>query len=139
MASYEVTGKVKHIYDKQEISEKFSKREFVVITDEASPYPQFITFQTINDKCSLLDNYQEGDSIKVSFNLRGREWNGPQGVKFFNTLEAWRIEKTESSSVTTPATPSQPVNTTPSPDTAAKAIMNDAEFTPSAFSDDLPF
>jgi hypothetical protein len=32
--------------------------------------------------------------VEVSFNLRGREWTSPQGeVKFFNTIEAWRIEK----------------------------------------------
>ena len=32
--------------------------------------------------------------MRVQFNLRGREWSNPQGeVKYFNTLDAWKIEK----------------------------------------------
>jgi hypothetical protein len=57
-------------------------------------YPQDIIFQTTQDKCSLLDQFQVNDNVEVSFNLRGREWTSPQGeVKYFNTIEAWRIEK----------------------------------------------
>jgi hypothetical protein len=57
-------------------------------------YPQDILFQATQDKCTLLDSFQANDSVEVSFNLRGREWTSPQGeVKYFNTIEAWRIEK----------------------------------------------
>lgn len=76
--------------DTQVVSEKFQKREFVIKTDDQ--YPQFITFQLTQDKCQLLDAYPVGSAITVHFNLRGREWNGPEGVRYFNTLEAWRIE-----------------------------------------------
>ena len=89
----EVTGQLKLKYDTQKVSEKFQKRDFVVSTDLSTPYPQHVSFQITQDKCSILDSFNEGDEIKVQFNLRGREWNGPQGIKFFNTLEAWRIEK----------------------------------------------
>jgi len=42
----------------------------------------------------MLDGINEGEQVEVSFNLRGREWTSPQGeVKYFNTLDAWRIEK----------------------------------------------
>ena len=79
--------------DTVQVSEKFSKREFVV-TDASSMYPQDILFQLTQDKCSLIDAANVNDQIEVSFNLRGREWTSPQGeVKYFNTLEAWRIEK----------------------------------------------
>lgn len=79
--------------DEQQISEKFKKREFVV-QDDSSQYPQVISFQLVQDKCSLLEAYNEGDEINVSFNLRGREWVSPKdGVtKYFNSLEAWKIE-----------------------------------------------
>eukprot|EP01041_Mallomonas_annulata_P030605 gene30605-52780_t len=51
-------------------------------------------FQLTQDKCSLADGVNTNDQIEVSFNLRGREWTSPQGeVKYFNTLEAWRIDK----------------------------------------------
>ncbi len=90
---FKLTGTVKVVNDTVQISEKFSKREFVV-TDTSSMYPQDILFQATQDKCSLLDTVQPGDQVDVSFNLRGREWTSPQGeVKYFNTLEAWRIEK----------------------------------------------
>ena len=56
-------------------------------------YPQDILFQATQDKCSLLDSIKVQDQIEVSFNLRGREWTSPTGeVKYFNSLEAWRIE-----------------------------------------------
>jgi hypothetical protein len=90
---YKLTGTVKVVNQTVQISEKFSKREFVV-TENSSMYPQDIMFQATQDKCALLDSVQVNDQVEVSFNLRGREWTSPQGeVKYFNTLEAWRIEK----------------------------------------------
>ena len=50
-------------------------------------------FQLVQDKCSLLDQYQEGQKIKVSFDLKGREWQG----KFFTNLGAWRIDGVDAS------------------------------------------
>ncbi len=88
----EIIGSLKLKGETNKVSEKFQKRDFVVTTDKNTPYPQHVSFQITQDKCSILDRYNEGDEIKVHFNLRGREWNGPQGVKYFNTLEAWRIE-----------------------------------------------
>lgn len=89
---YQLKGTLKVINETQVISDRFSKREFVVETQDM--YPQFVLFQATQDKCSLLDNLNLGEMVEVSFNLRGREWNSPQGeTKYFNSLEAWRIEK----------------------------------------------
>ena len=91
--SYQLTGTIKVINDTVQVSEKFQKREFVV-TDNGGMYPQDIQFQLAQDKCDVLNAYNVGDSITVSFNLRGREWTNPSGeVKYFNTLDAWRIEQ----------------------------------------------
>lgn len=90
---FKLQGTVKVLNSTVQVSEKFSKREFVV-TESTGMYPQDILFQSTQDKCALLDAIQVGDQVEVSFNLRGREWTSPQGeVKYFNTLEAWRIEK----------------------------------------------
>ena len=90
---FKIGGIVKVIKETEVISEKFRKREFV-LTDASSMYPQDISFQLTQDKCGLADAIAVNDQIEVSFNLRGREWTSPQGeVKYFNTLEAWRIEK----------------------------------------------
>lgn len=90
---FKLSGTLKVKNDTVQVSEKFSKREFV-LTDASSMYPQDILFQLTQDKCNLLDAVNVNDQIEVSFNLRGREWTSPQGeVRYFNTLDAWRIEK----------------------------------------------
>ncbi|MFT5450583.1 MAG: hypothetical protein ACI9N9_000060 [Enterobacterales bacterium] len=97
---FKLTGTVKLINDTVQVSEKFSKREFV-INDASSMYPQDIMFQSVQDKCSMLDGIIEGETVEVSFNLRGREWVSPTGeVKYFNTLDAWRIEKVGAATTT---------------------------------------
>ena len=81
--------------ESQQVSDKFRKREFI-ITDNSSQYPQHISFQLTQDKCELLDKYSVGQTVNVHFNLRGREWTSPKSeVKYFNTLEAWRLEAGE--------------------------------------------
>jgi len=88
---YTLKGEVKVISETRQVSEKFKLREFV-ITDASGQYPQVIQFQASQDKGDLLDNFNPGDQVEVSFNLRGREWTNPQGeVKVFNTLDAWKI------------------------------------------------
>jgi len=90
----EVIGKVKVINPVQDVSASFKKQEFVVTTDET--YPQHIAMEFQQDKCSKLDGVGVGDEVKVSINLRGREWVNPQGeTKYFNTIQAWNIEVTK--------------------------------------------
>lgn len=88
-----VSGILKVLKETQAVNDRFKKREFV-LTENSSQYPQHISFQLTQDRCNLLDGIQEGDSITVHFNLRGREWTSPQNeIKYFNSLEAWKIEK----------------------------------------------
>ena len=90
---YQLKGTIKIIKETRKVSDKFSVREFVV-TEGTGMYPQDIMFQAAQDKYAMLDAFNENDQVTVSFNLRGREWTSPQGeVKYFNTLDAWRIEK----------------------------------------------
>lgn len=89
----EVTGRIKQIGDTVAFgANNFRKREVVITTDEQ--YPQHILIEFTQDKCDLLNNYQVGEPVKVSINLRGREWVNPQGeTKYFNSIQGWRIEK----------------------------------------------
>lgn len=89
----EVIGTLKAKFDTQKVSDRFQKREFILTTEANTPYPQHVSFQVTQDKCTMLDAFNDGEELKVQFNLRGREWNGPQGIRYFNTLEAWRIER----------------------------------------------
>jgi len=92
----EVQGKVKLIGETETVGTSgFRKRDIVVTTDEQ--YPQHISIQFVQDKCDLLNSYKPGQDVKISINLRGREWTSPQGeVKHFNTVQGWRIEGAQS-------------------------------------------
>ncbi|PWJ42399.1 DUF3127 domain-containing protein [Sediminitomix flava] len=88
--SFELRGKLEVLFDEQVISEKFKKREFVVVT--ADMYPQYIKMQATQDRCSLLDQFKVGDEIQVSFDLKGRPFTNREGqTMYFTNVEAWRI------------------------------------------------
>src|SRR5690606_34928982 len=93
----EVQGKIKLIGETQTFGTNgFRKREVVVTTEEQ--YPQDIMVEFVQDKTDLLNSYQVGQQVKVSINLRGREWINPQGeAKYFNSIQGWRIEKLDAS------------------------------------------
>jgi len=129
----EVTGRVKLINPEQQVSASFKKRELVVTTDEQ--YPQHIMIEFTQDKCDLLNNYRPGDEVKVSINLRGREWINPQGeAKYFNSIQGWRIEKVQAEA---PAVP-QYTQQTPPPMPAAQTFEPASNFNEEEH-DDLPF
>lgn len=90
----DLQGRIKFISQAQTFGSGFQKREIVLTTEEQ--YPQHVIFEFTQDKCALLDNYRLGQLVKISFNVRGREWTNPQGeVKYFNSLQGWRIEDME--------------------------------------------
>jgi hypothetical protein len=127
--SFQITGILKVKGAEQVVSDKFKKREFV-LTDNQSQYPQHVSFQLAQDKCSLIDNFEVGQEIKVSFNLRGREWNDPKSgqIKYFNSLDAWRIESNMSAPVGGGSAPS-----------ASTEVSTPVFSASAADDDDLPF
>ncbi|WP_456442591.1 DUF3127 domain-containing protein [Psychroserpens sp.] len=123
----EITGKIKKIDETKTFgSNGFRKRETVITTDEQ--YPQMILIEFVQDKCDILDQYSVNDEVKVSINVRGREWVNPEGeAKYFNSIQGWRIEKVQANA------PSEipPVETVDAFEPADK--VSDEE------PDDLPF
>ena len=94
----EIQGKIKLIKEVQEISPTFKKRELILTTDEQ--YPQTLSVEFIQDKTDLLNNFEVNQSVKVGINLRGREWEIPETkeLKYFNSIQGWRIDLLDSSS-----------------------------------------
>jgi len=128
----EIKGTIKKISATVQISERFRKREFVVEYASNPDYPQPLQFEMVQDRCELLDPFQEGQQVEISFDLRGREWTNPQGqVKYFNTLQAWKLVAEKSSA--NPAAP-KPAKTEigPIPQEQPGWLENET-------SDDLPF
>jgi hypothetical protein len=86
--AFEVEGKLHRLFSTEQKSASFQTREFVLEIPDGN-YPQLVKFQAVQERCALLDSFREGERIKVSFDLRGREWNG----KYLTNLNAWRIER----------------------------------------------
>lgn len=123
----EISGKVTKIFDTQTFSSGFKKREVIVTTQEQ--YPQPLSIEFLQDKTDLADQINVGDDVKVSINLRGREWTSPDGVvKYFNSIVGWRVEKLAAENVGAE-------NTTPPSDFNSNVgdLSKDGEI------DDLPF
>jgi len=90
----ETTGRIYALFDTQQVTERFRKREFVVELADNPQYPQFVQFQMTGNRCENLDGFSVGDEIKIEFSLRGREWKSPSGdVKYFNSLDVWTLDK----------------------------------------------
>jgi hypothetical protein len=84
--AYELTGKIKLIQDPKTFDSGFTKREMVVIVEDGK-YPQEINLEFVQDKVALLDSLQPGQNVTVSFDIRGREYNG----RYFNNLQGWKV------------------------------------------------
>lgn len=116
--AYDLTGKIKIIQEAKTFDSGFTKREMVVVVEDGK-YPQEINIEFVQDKINLLDNLQVGQEVTVSFDIRGREYNG----RYFNNLQGWKIatlgEADAFATEAQPQTPSYP--------------------TPSDFDDDIPF
>lgn len=125
--SFEIVGKLLKKFDTENKTATFQAREFVIEVD--GTYPQFVKFQLTQDRCALVDNYNEGDAIRVHFDLRGREWQG----KYFTNLNAWRIEAGTAATAAAPAPAA--AGDFPTLDDAPAANTTAA----SSSEDDLPF
>ncbi len=136
--SFEISGKLVRKFDIESKTSSFQTREFV-IEIQSGNYPEFVKFQTTQERCNIVDNYNEGDTIKVHFDLRGREWQG----KYFTNLNAWRVEAdsegssaaapaAKKSSAKSPAAAGNFPNASDEPATADAPTGND-------YNDDLPF
>ena len=119
-------------------SNGFTKREFVIkLTGEheKAEYPNYVAFELIKDKCSLMDAYQINMLIKVSFNLQGRLWQGEgKPEKCFNALQAWKIENQ-----TVSAPEQAPQQHTYQNAPQAQPQAQSYQSPPADFDDDIPF
>lgn len=90
--AYDIKGTLKRIGETQNVSERFSKMKFVIDVEDGR-YSQVIEFEVTNDRIDQLRDLRDGDEVRVTFNLRGREWTSPKGeVRVFNTLDVWKVE-----------------------------------------------
>ena len=93
--SYELTGKLIAKFETIQRSATFKVREFAVEkTDDIGgrTVSNYVKFQSVQDKTSIIDKINIGDEIKVHFNIKGTKWEKDGKVSYFTNLDAWRIE-----------------------------------------------
>lgn len=136
--SFEISGRLAEKFETQKVSDRFQKREFVLEIKSSGTsgfeFVDLIKFQSTQDRCSMLDQFELDDLIKVSFNLRGRKWERDGQVSYFTNLEAWRIEKMQNETDEPTGASSEP-DIIPDQDAPfpSEPPENDSGF------DDLPF
>ena len=124
---YEAAGKMKWIGTTQSFPSGFTKREFVVTTAH-DKYPQDIKFEVVKDKCPVLDDFDLGQDVRVSFDIRGNEYNG----KYFVNLACWKLQaadgasKASSPSSSEPSRRQSPANASSEPSPAD--LRSDSDF-----------
>jgi hypothetical protein len=94
--SYELTGKLITKFDVVQRTENFKTREFVVEkTDDINgrTVVNYVKFQCVQDKTTMIDRVNIGDNIKVYFNIKGSKWERDGRTNYITNLDAWRIEQ----------------------------------------------
>ncbi len=136
--SFEVTGKLIVKGETQQVNDRFKKREFVMeLIDEVNgnEYVNYAKMQLVQNKCDILDRFNENDQIKVSFNIKGNRWEKDGRVNYITNLDAWRIESASAGSGPAPSqTNSQPSNQSHTPNQPSESDFGGGPDT-----DDLPF
>ncbi len=97
----QLNGIIKVIKPIQQVSATFSKREFVIETNEQ--YAQTIQLELHGDRVDIIESFTEGQEVECHINIRGREWVNPQGeTKYFNTIVCWKIQLPNTNSAPQP-------------------------------------
>ena len=123
----EIQGKIKLVGNIQEITDSFRKRELVIVTQEQ--YPQTLCVEFVQDKIDLLNDFQEGQDVKIGINLRGREWKNPEGlIKYFTSLQGWRIESVKNQNLDNQESPLDSLSSFEPAENVNKEDLDDLPF-----------
>jgi len=87
----EITGKIYAIDVTNQVSDTFKKRDLILEYAENPLYPEFIKFEAMQDKVSLLDKFEEGQTVTIGFNIRGRAVTKGDYTNYYNSLVLWKI------------------------------------------------
>ncbi|SEW24147.1 DUF3127 domain-containing protein [Chitinophaga arvensicola] len=112
--SFEITGKLIVKYNTVQRSETFKTREFVIEKSDdinGRVINNYIKFQSVQDRTGIVDRFNEGENVKVYFNIKGTRWEKDGKVNYITNLDAWRMESVMAAAA--PGTDPQPNYNTP--------------------------
>lgn len=147
--SLEITGKLIQKLPMQSgtsasTGKSWQKQQFVIETVEQ--YPRKICAMLWGDKADMLNQYNIGDMMKVSFDVESREYQG----RWYTDVKAWKIEHASEAMPGIPepmaynpaGTPPHTAYVAPTTEPAGMPVdfpTSDDTFTDSGMTDDLPF
>ncbi|MBO5635253.1 MAG: DUF3127 domain-containing protein [Bacteroidales bacterium] len=133
MAALELEGRISRKEPKQNGQSArgaWVKQDFILEYQDGN-FPAEVCFTSFGtDKVAELDRFQVGDEVKVSFNLRAREYNG----RWYNDVRVWRISPAGQSAQApvAAASPAPMPEQAPAPTIMDMPVQDDE-------SNDLPF
>ena len=72
----------------------WKKQDYVIEYDQSSQYPRKMLFNLWGDKIDQY-NIQEGQTVRVSFDIDCREYNG----RWYNDIRAWKVDPDDGSGI----------------------------------------
>ncbi|MCB9737373.1 MAG: DUF3127 domain-containing protein [Deltaproteobacteria bacterium] len=89
---YEATGILYKKMEAEQITPRFRKRELVL--ELPGRFPQLVCFELTGDRCEMIDGFDLGEELVLTFRLKGREWTGRGGeARYFNGLDVVGIAR----------------------------------------------
>ena len=89
----ETTGKLHTIFETKQVSERFTKREFVVELADNPKYPQLGAVPAQRRSLRAARRMRVGDEVRIEFSCAAASGAARNGeVKYFNSLDVWKIE-----------------------------------------------
>ena len=126
MAALEIEGKIIQLLAVTKGTSargEWAKQDFVLEYQDGNFPAQVCLTAWGQDKVDELAKYKVGDTVKASFNIRAREYNG----RWYNDIRVWRLGAPGAAA---PA---------PAPRPAAPAPAPSIDDMPAGFGDDMPF
>ncbi len=135
-----IKGKLIEKLETAKITDSFKKREFVVEYAENPMYPEYVKFELIQERCDLIEPFNLGDEIEIDFNIKGRKWTDKQNeVKYFNSLQAWKISSAQEMTSTPNTSADQPQSESTTVPTSEPEWLKSSKDSKEFEDDDLPF
>ena len=136
MANLEIEGRIISklpVQSGQGARGPWARQDFVLEYQDGSFPVQACFSAWSEEKVHDLDRYQVGDTVKVSFSIRAREYGG----RWYNDLRVWKFAAPGSA----PAAPAAPAAAPEAPAFAPAPTLEDmpGDFVDENGNEDLPF
>ena len=117
--SLELSGRVISVLAPQTFNS--GKKKFTFVLETNGQYPQKVPFEVWNEEKWNQMHIAVGQSLNVSFEVNGNEWQG----KYFVSLRCWKVASLDANAGTQHP---QPQAQAPAPQPANGGVSDDVPF-----------